>query len=273
VELRGAVAVVTGASSGIGESTALLLARAGARVVLAARRVERLEALTERIEAHGGDALPVRCDVTVPADLEELAARTDEAYGRCDILINNAGIGGGGAFADRTREEVEYVVRVNLLGVMLGTQVFLPMLLAQRRGHVVNVASLAGRFATPGSSVYSATKHAVVAFSEALYHELRPAGVLVTVVNPGFTRTEGFPQEDVPRALVMRREHVAGVIVDVVRRGRAPEVSIPRALGAAQAFRVLTPPLYRFGVDRVARSARRSSGTLEPPPPGIDAEG
>lgn len=252
MELRGAVAVVTGASSGIGEATAGLLAREGARVVLAARRLERLEALAERIAAHGGEALPVRCDVTVRADLEELAARTDEAYGRCDVLVNNAGIPGGGPFRTLTAERIERVVRVNVLGVMLGTHAFLPMMLERRRGHIVNVASLAGRFATPGSSVYGASKHAVVAFSESLFYELRPLGILVTAVNPGFTRTEGFPQEDIPRPLVMRPERVAKVIVDVVRRGRAPEVSVPRTLAAAQAFRVLAPPLYRFGVGRLA---------------------
>ena len=157
---------------------------------------------------------------------------------------------------------------MNVLGVMLGTRAFLPMLLEQRRGHIVNVASLAGRFATPGSAVYGATKHAVVAFGEALSYELKPLGILVTTVNPGFTKTEGFPQDDIPPRLVMRREHVAEVIVDVVRRGRAPEVSVPRALGAAQAFRVLTPPLYRWGVERATRGSRAARiGPLEPPPP------
>lgn len=253
MDLRDAVAVVTGASSGIGESTALLLARGGATVVLAARRLERLEALAERIGAHGGEALPVRCDVAEPADLAELVARTDEAYGRCDVLVNNAGIPGGGPFRGLSPAQIERVVRVNLLGVMLGTRAFLPMMLQRRRGHVVNVASLAGRYATPGSAVYGASKHAVVAFGESLYYELKPFGILVTTVNPGFTKTEGFPQEDVPRPLVMRREHVARIIVDVVRRDRGPEVSIPRPLAAAQAFRVLTPPLYRWGVGRVTR--------------------
>lgn len=261
VDLRGAVAVVTGASSGIGESTALLLARSGARVVLAARRLERLEAVAERIGAHGGEALPVRCDVADPADLAELVERTDEAYGRCDVLVNNAGVPGGGPFRSLPPARIERVVRVNLLGVMLGTRAFLPMMLQERHAHIVNVASLAGRYATPGSAVYGASKHAVVAFGESLYYELKPLGILVTTVNPGFTRTEGFPQDDIPRPFVMRREHVARVIVDVVRRGRAPEVSIPRPLAVPQAFRVLTPPLYRWGVDRVTR---RGQGMQDP---------
>ncbi|GBC86244.1 3-oxoacyl-[acyl-carrier-protein] reductase [bacterium HR12] len=180
------------------------------------------------------------------------------------MLVNNAGIPGGGPFRTLGADDIERVVRVNLLGVMLGTHVFLPMMLERRRGHIVNVASLAGRFATPGEAVYAATKHAVVAFSESLYHELRPSGILVTAVNPGFTRTEGFPQVGIPRPLVMRPERVARVIVDVVRRDRAPEVSVPRTLAAAQVFRVLTPPLYRWGVGRLAASVGRRHASPRP---------
>ncbi len=250
---RGAVVVVTGASSGIGEATASRFARAGSRLVLAARRLERLEALAERIRSHGGEAIAVRCDVTEPRDVAALAEATGAAFGRCDVLVNNAGIPGGGPFRKLTTERIERVVRVNLLGVLLVTKAFLPIMLERRGGHVVNVASLAGRFATPGSSVYGATKHGVVAFSESLHFELKPFGVRVTVVNPGFTVTEGFSQADVPRPLVMPVDRVARTILDVVRRERGPEVSVPRALGALQVFRVLTPPLYRWGVERATR--------------------
>jgi short-subunit dehydrogenase len=120
---------------------------------------------------------------------------------------------------------------------------------------VVNIASIAGRFATPGAAVYGATKHGVVAFSEALYHELAPKGILVTSVNPGFSPTESFPMTGTPSVVLLSPDRVAKVIVDVVRRGRAPEVSIPRALSLLQVFRVLTPPLYHWGVDRIARRA------------------
>jgi NADP-dependent 3-hydroxy acid dehydrogenase YdfG len=257
VELRDAVVVVTGASSGIGEATALRFARAGSRLVLAARRFDRLEALADRIRAHGGEALPVGCDVTAAADVRGLAEQTLEAFGRCDVLVNNAGIPGGGWFDDVTAEQIERVVRVDLLGVMLVTKAFLPAMLARGAGHVVNVASLAGRFAAPGIAVYGAAKHGVVAFSEALYHELKPSGILVTVVNPAFASTEGFPGDDIPKPFLMRADRVAGTIVDVVRRGRAPEVSVPRPLAALQAFRVLTPPLYRWGVSRVTRRRAR----------------
>ncbi len=259
VELNDAVAVVTGASSGLGERTAIALARKGATVVLAARRVERLEALAAVIAASGGRAVPVRCDITERRDLEHLRSTVESVFGHLDVLVNNAGIPGGGPFEGLSLDQIERVVRVNLLGVMECTAVFLPMMLQERRGHVVNVASLAGRFATPGASVYGATKHGVVAFSEALYIELRRAGVLVTAVNPGYVPTEGFPASGRRGPLVLKPDRIAKTIVRVVEKGIAPEISIPRWAAALQVFRVLTPPLYRWGMGV-------ASDTMPPPP-------
>jgi short-subunit dehydrogenase len=256
VELRGAVVVVTGASSGFGELTALRFARAGSHVVLAARRRDRLEALADRIEREGGGALPVPCDVTETAQIESLRDRVLERFGGCDALINNAGLAGTGRFEAQDAAFVERLVRTNVLGVVLSTMVFLPSMVDRGGGHVVNVASIAGRLATPGAAVYGATKHAVVAFGEALYHELKPRGVLVTTVNPGLSRTEGFPQHRTPRVLLVDPDLVARTIVDVVRKGVAPEISIPRWPSALQAFRVLTPGLYRWGVGVAIRRFR-----------------
>jgi short-subunit dehydrogenase len=253
MRLREAVVVVTGASSGIGEATALRFARAGSRLALAARRVDRLDALASRIEAHGGRAMPVRCDVTVAADRAGLAETVLGTFGRCDVLVNNAGVPGGGPFLSLTSEQIDHVLDVNLRGVVQTTKAFLPMMLDRGSGHVVNVASLAGRFALPGASMYSATKHAVIAFSESLYHELKDVGILVTAVNPFFARTESFPTAAVPPRLLIDVERIARTIEDVVRRDRAPEVSVPRSIAALQAFRVLTPPVYRRVVERIAR--------------------
>jgi short-subunit dehydrogenase len=252
VDLSGATAVITGASAGIGEATAVAFARRGTRVVLAARRLDRLEELAERIQEHGGTALAVRCDVGDPKQVAALPVVVREAFGRCDILVNNAGIPGGGEFADLSLEQIEEVVRVNLLGVLYGTRAFWPAMTAQGRGHVVNVASLAGRFATPGASVYTATKHAVVAFSESLNVSSRRHGVLITSVNPAFVPTEGFPDAGRPSIVTLTPERVAEAIVKVVREGIAPEYSVPRWVAPLQAFRVLTPPLYRWAVDRIA---------------------
>jgi short-subunit dehydrogenase len=221
-------------------------------VVLAARRVDRLDRLATEIARRGGEAVPVRCDVTSLEDLEALRDRTLDRFGRCDVLVNNAGIPGGGPFAEAPLDRVERVIDTNLLSVVRGTHVFLPGMLNRGSGHVVNVASLAGRFALAGSAVYSATKHAVVAFSEALHWEVEGRGVFVTSVNPGLVRTEGFPQKGYRRG-VMEPIEVGRLIEDVVRRGVAPEVSIPRWLSSLQAFRVLTPPLYRVAMRGVAR--------------------
>jgi short-subunit dehydrogenase len=259
------VCVVTGASSGIGEATARALAAAGAHVVLAARREHRLAGVADLIRRKGHTALPVRCDVAVSTDVERLVEETERAFGRCDVLVNNAGVPGGGSFEDLTMGQIERVTETNYLGVLRCTKLFLPMLLASR-GHIVNVASIAGRYAAPGSPVYTAAKHAIVGLSESLYLELASRGVIVTSVNPGLVATEGFPMTDVLRSpyrrLVMRPERIAAVIVDVIRRRKGPEVSVPRWVGGFQIFRLIAPPLYRSVVARLAR--RRV--------PGVDAK-
>jgi short-subunit dehydrogenase len=225
--------------------------------VLAARRAERLEALAAEIEGKGGRALPVRCDVTEIADLQGLRDRVEGAFGRCDVLINNAGIPGGGRFEDLSLEQIERVIRVNLLGVLVCTKVFLPMMLDRGAGHIVNVGSLAGRYAAPGASVYSASKHGVVAFSESLNITTRPQGVLVTAVNPGFSKTEAFAGRG-PRPLVVSPERVADAIVKVVRRGIAPEYYVPEWARWPEIFRIATPRLYYRTLTWGARAAARS---------------
>ena len=264
MHLKGAVAVVTGASSGIGEAVAVALAQRGAKVVLAARRKERLDVLADRIEGAGGTALAIRCDVTDREQLASLPSVVSEAFGPCDILVNNAGVSGGGELAKLTYEQIEQIIQVNVLGVMYGTKAFLPGMLKRRHGHIVNVASLAGRFATPGASVYGASKHAVVAFSESLFYEVEAQGVLVTAVNPGFVVTESFPLEGMDPRIILTLERVAGAVVRVVCDDIAPELSVPRWISPLQAFRVLTPPLYRWGVrkgrDMGLRGKKKTDG-------------
>jgi short-subunit dehydrogenase len=260
VELRDRVVVVTGASSGIGEATAVAFAKRGGRVVLVARRGDRLEELAGRIGRAGGSALAWTGDVTDTAKLEKLPGIVQELTGRpVDVLVNNAGVPGGGPFVELSHEQIDHVVAVNLSAVLHATRAFLPGMLSRGNGHIVNVASLAGRFASPGSAVYTATKHAVVGFSESLHYDTEPAGVHVTAVNPGFVATEGFPQNEIPGRLVMPAERVAEAIVHVVHNGIAPEYSVPRWIAPFQLFRVLTPSLYRFGV-RTTRRATPPTG-------------
>ena len=255
------VVIVTGASSGIGEAIVRRVARTGARVVLAARREERLRAIAGDIAASGGEAHPVVCDVTRKTDLRKLLAEVERRYGRCDVLVNNAGVPGGGLFAEVDLAQLDRVTTTNYLSVLWTSKLFLPLLLASR-GHLVNVSSLAGRYALPGGAAYSATKHAVVALSEALYYELKPHGVMVTVVNPGLVETEAFPQSGIKRdpilgRFVMAPDRIAEVLWDVIRRRRGPEISIPRWLGSLQATRVLAPPLYRAVMERLVAPRNR----------------
>ena len=263
--IAGKVCVVTGASSGIGAATALALAEAGARVVVAARREERLADVAEQIRRKGGQALHVRCDVASLRDIERLVAETASRFGRCDVLVNNAGVPGGGSFEALSMEQIDRVTAINYLGVLRCTKLFLPMML-ESRGHIVNIASVAGRYAIPGSPVYSAAKHAVVGLSESLYHELASRGVMVTCVNPGLVATEGFPMKDVLqgpyRRFVMSPERIASVIVEAIRFRKGPEISVPRWLGGFQIFRLLVPRLYRTVA---ARIARRRAPTLDAP--------
>ncbi|HEX6262283.1 MAG TPA: SDR family NAD(P)-dependent oxidoreductase [Actinomycetota bacterium] len=246
------VAVVTGASSGIGEATARSLAREGLRLVLAARREDRLRAMAEELDA---EVLPVRCDVTLKKDLRAVVAATEERFGRCDILINSAGVPGRGRFADVDLGPLEAVTFTNYVGLLRATKLFLPMLL-EARGHMVNVASLAGLFALPGAEAYAASKHAVVALSESLSLSFGDA-LKVTAVCPGFVNTEGFPQPDKPRPVTVPLEAVAEGIVDVLRRGRTGMVAIPAWPGPVSALQRLVPGLYRRAVRRGVGRFRR----------------
>jgi NADP-dependent 3-hydroxy acid dehydrogenase YdfG len=189
-KLEGKVAVITGASSGIGEATALALAEEGARVALVARRADRLEALATRIKEAGGEALAIVADVGEEAQARDMVLKTRETFGRLDILINNAGVMLLGFIDGADTQEWRRMINVNVLGLMYATHAALPLMKAQGGGHFVNVSSVAGRKARAGSGVYSATKWAVGAFSEALRVEVFRENIRVTLVEPGAVDTE-----------------------------------------------------------------------------------
>ncbi|MER9213377.1 SDR family NAD(P)-dependent oxidoreductase [Mesorhizobium sp. M0663] len=187
--LAGKVALVTGASSGIGEATAVALAAAGAKVAIAARRADRLEALAARIEKAGGTALRIEADVTSNDDVSAMVDKVVAEWSRLDILVNNAGVMLLSPAAQAVLDDWRRMVELNLLALMGVTKAALPHLRAAK-GHIVNVSSVAGRVANPGASGYAATKFGVVGFSESLRREVYADKVRVTVIEPGLVRTE-----------------------------------------------------------------------------------
>ena len=189
-KLTGKVALVTGASSGIGEATARALAQEGAAVALVARREERLSALAQEITAAGGKAEVVALDVSTEAGAQEAVQRTLSALGRLDILVNNAGLMLLGPVLDADTEDWRRMLDLNVLSLMVLTHAALPGMKAQGAGHVVNISSVSGRGASPTSAGYSASKWAVGGFSEGLRQEVRAFGVRVTVIEPGVVATE-----------------------------------------------------------------------------------
>jgi NADP-dependent 3-hydroxy acid dehydrogenase YdfG len=192
--LEGTVTLVTGASSGIGEATAVALAEEGAKVVVVARRRDRLEALAERLG--GGNALVVEADITDQAQAEEAVATTVAEFGRLDTLVNNAGVMLLGPIVGAPVEEWQRMVNLNVLGLLYCTHAALPHLLSAAESEprqvadVVNVSSVAGRVARLNSGVYNATKHGVGAFSESLRQEVTTRHVRVTLIEPGAVATE-----------------------------------------------------------------------------------
>ncbi|OIV37484.1 oxidoreductase [Mangrovactinospora gilvigrisea] len=180
--------LITGASSGIGEATARRLADAGHRLLLGARRTDRLTALAAGIEANGGSAAALALDVTDPANMHAFAAAAYERFGRIDVLVNNAGVMPLSRLDALRVREWDRMIDVNLRGVLHGIAAVLPVMQAQGSGHLVNIASVSGLRVDPTAAVYSATKHAVRALSEGLRQESRQ--VRVTVITPGLTRSE-----------------------------------------------------------------------------------
>jgi NADP-dependent 3-hydroxy acid dehydrogenase YdfG len=196
LKLDGTVALVTGASSGIGEATAVALAEEGAAVALVARRRDRLEALAGRIAGSGGRALVIEADVTDPAQASGAVATTVAELGRLDTLVNNAGVMLLGPIVGAPIEEWQRMVHLNVLGLLYCTHAALPHLLSAAEAEprqvadVVNVSSVAGRVARRNSGVYNATKWGVGAFSESLRQEVTTRHVRVTIIEPGATATE-----------------------------------------------------------------------------------
>jgi NAD(P)-dependent dehydrogenase (short-subunit alcohol dehydrogenase family) len=238
VSLRQKVVVVTGASSGIGRDAALRFGSRGAHVVLAARRRDSLDEVRAGIESRGGRALSVPTDVAVQAEVERLAGATIEHFGRCDIWVNCAGFGMVAWFVDTTPVEMRRVWEVNAMGTFYGCQAALGPMLRQGRGHIINVSSLAGRFALPLNAAYAASKHAVNAIGQSLGRELVGSGIRVSTVMPSLTETAFFD------AMISKLPGRGKSVVRAMPVGRVGEAIVNCALRPRD--EVVVAPLGRW---------------------------
>ena len=213
-ELSGKAVAITGASSGIGEATALALARAGASVALGARRKDRIDDLAARIEDEGGTAVPLEVDVTDEGQARAFVETAAERFGRLDSLVNNAGVMLLGPVEQADSEQWRTMIDVNVLGLLYCTSAALPIMRAQESGDIVNVSSVAGRFARAGNAVYAATKFAVGAFSEGLRNEVTEGGIRVTLIEPGMVDTElqSHNEGEVLQAIQGMREQIGEIL-------------------------------------------------------------
>jgi NADP-dependent 3-hydroxy acid dehydrogenase YdfG len=234
-KLNGKAALVTGASSGIGEAASLALAAEGARVAIAARRVDRLNSLANRIRRNGGEALPIETDVTDEVQVSAMVQQVLRNYGQLDMLLCIAGAGVAAPFQNTAPAEYRQMIGVNFLGLLYPIHAALPAMKQQGSGHIVILSSGTGRYIHP-STVYSGTKHAASAMAESLRREIGKDGIRVTVIEPGAVKTEfvAHMRDDV-REAVRRRlgdmeqlesEDIAAAILYAVTQPRRVNVNI-----------------------------------------------
>jgi len=228
--LKGSVVLITGASSGFGAAAAKRFSQEGCKVILAARRIERLEEMADEIRARGGDALPLAVDVTQPAQIEAMVKAALDHYGRIDILFNNAGFGRLDWFEvlDPVKD-IQGQITVDLLGVIWTARAVVPQMYKQGSGHIINMSSMAGWAAPPLYTVYSAAKFGVRGFTEALRREAAPFGVNVSAIYPGGAATEfqnhvgqnkAKQRFKTPRWLSLTADDIARAVVGLAKRPR-----------------------------------------------------
>ncbi len=231
MEIKGKVVIVTGASSGIGEATAREFGRVGAKVVLAARRVDKLQSLALDINsmANGAETFVVQADLSKLEDIQMLVAQTLEKFGRIDVLVNNAGFGRLDWLENLDPiKDIQAQIDVNVMGVIQTTRQVLPVMINQRAGSIINMCSMAGLIGTPTYTIYAASKHAVHGFSEALRREVKPWGIDVSLIYPGGVVTEfnqhaGIKRKtnaSTPKFMLLTAEQVGSAVVKLVRRPR-----------------------------------------------------
>jgi NADP-dependent 3-hydroxy acid dehydrogenase YdfG len=252
------VILITGASSGIGEAVARLFGEQGYRVVLAARRMDRLIALSEEIVAKGGQALPVKTDVSNVEEVHSLVKLALDRMNQIDVLFNNAGLGRMGWLEDLDPiQDIQNQVNVNLLGVIQSSRAVLPHFISRRSGHIINMVSVSGYFATPTYSIYAATKFGVRGFTEALRREVGIYNVTVSGIYPGGVQNEfaekmgAQPKTSLktPAWLMLTSERVARSVLNLVRRPRRTLI-LPGMLAPPIWLNILFPGLVDWIIEK-----------------------
>jgi short-subunit dehydrogenase len=269
VKLKEKTAVITGASAGIGRETAIEMARLGVQVVIAARRLDKLQTLRCEIESFQGNCLPVATDVSELEQVQRLLNATLEHYGKVDIWINNAGSGLVGSCEQTTADEMAQLMQVNFMGTFFGCQAALQQMRRQKSGHIINISSMAARLPLPLNAAYSATKSAQWAYSKALSEELSGSGIHISTILPSFTET------DFTRAMVHKIPDAPGSIIKgtpvsrvakaIIHCAEHPQnemilIPIPRIV---MAFMDLFPPIWRFAMRKYIQCRTDGKGIQE----------
>jgi len=258
--LRGVRALVTGASSGIGRVLARRLADGGARVALVARRESPLREVAAEIEAAGGQALVLPCDVAERESVDASARRACDEFGGIDLLVNNAGYGHHRRFLDWDVADMERMMRVNYFGALYFTKALLPQMVERGSGWIVFVSSVAGRIASPEESAYAASKFAMAGLAAALSIEVEDDGVHVLTVNPGVIRTPFFDEEALARMPPVAKrqfvspERLVDAIVAALAAGKR-EITFPRWIASGFLVQALAPAFMRRQVRRATLDA------------------
>jgi short-subunit dehydrogenase len=254
-QIAGLRILITGASQGIGRALALEAAQRGARVLAAARSDELLADLAREAQAAGHPVQTVRADVTVPAERQKMADEAVRLWGGLDVLINNAGIGATGHFADATADRLRAIMEVNFFGLTETTRVCLPLLRQGKTPAILNISSIAGRRGIPARSDYSASKFAVQGFSEALRAELAKDGIDVLLVNPGLTQTN-FSRNMLEQKAKVQMDHLRGMTSEEVARRTLDALAAGRhevTLTLKGKLLVLISRFFPWFVDAVTR--------------------
>ena len=265
MDFKKKIVVITGASSGIGEASAELFAKKGAIIVLVGRNNDKLLKVEKKLGKYNAETLVAICDVSNKSQVKEMVKTVLEKFNKIDILVNNAGFAIYGTVSELSTEEIEAQMATNYLGMIYCTKNFLPNLLEQNSGHIVNVASVAASFGLPGIASYCASKFAMLGFSEGLQHELKGTGVKVTVVSPIMVRTNFFDHpsfESMPKLspTSLSAESVAKAVVKAASSSRL-EIVVPSvmriAIWAKHTFPFIINPIIGSSFRKQLKSRKK----------------